>query len=193
MAAVPLDIAATVIGSDPTAPDGVTTVSGQVAVATTKGRVAGISLLPADPPACKEAVAAVRAADWVVLGPGSWFTSVLPHLLVPELLDAIIETKARRLVSLNLAPQAGETAGFSPETHLEVLAAHAPELQLDVVLADRGSVTHREPLERVASALGGELVLADVAADDGTARHDVGRLASAYRTIFTDRGPYERM
>ena len=44
---------------------------------------------PADPPACEEAVAAVLEADWVVLGPGSWFTSVLTHLLVPGLREAL--------------------------------------------------------------------------------------------------------
>ena len=70
---------------------------------------------------------------------------MLPHLLVPELRDALEATPARRLVALNLAAQAGETDGFSPEAHLEVLAAHAPELQLDVVLADerRGACDRR--------------------------------------------------
>src|SRR5262249_17284791 len=75
-----------------------------------------VSLIRAGRPACPEAVAAVREADWVVLGPGSWFTSVLPHLLVPELAEALIATPARRLVALNLVPQPGETDGFSPHT-----------------------------------------------------------------------------
>ena len=56
---------------------------GQAAVAVTSGRVRSITLEPFDPPAVPEAVDAVLAADWVVFGPGSWFTSVLPHLLVP--------------------------------------------------------------------------------------------------------------
>ncbi len=85
MASVPLDLAAEVEGADPDRPDEISTVRGQVACAKTTGRVRSISLMPADPPACAEAVTAVGAADWVVLGPGSWFTSVLPHLLVPEL------------------------------------------------------------------------------------------------------------
>jgi uncharacterized cofD-like protein len=193
MSAVPLDIEATVLGCDPAAPDEISVVRGQESVALTKGRVASITLLPKDPPACAEAVAAVRAADWVVLGPGSWFTSVLPHLLVPELADAIVTTRARKLVSLNLAAQQGETTGFTPETHLEVLAAHAPDLLLDVVLADADGVSAPDRLRRVTEALGGELVLAPVASDDGSPRHDVVRLAAAYRTIFADRGPYERI
>jgi uncharacterized cofD-like protein len=139
MASVPLDLAAEVEGADPARPGQLSIVRGQAACAATTGRVRSISLIPADPPACPEAVAAIRAADWVVLGPGSWFTSVLPHLLVPELADALISTRARRLVALNLAPQPGETEGFSPHTHLEVLADHAPELTVDIVLADRGA------------------------------------------------------
>jgi uncharacterized cofD-like protein len=185
MSAVPIDIAAEVEGADPDRPDDVSIVRGQVACATTTGRVRSVSLIPADPPACPEAVQAIRAADWVVLGPGSWFTSVLPHLLVPELAAALVGTRARRLVALNLAPQPGETEGFSPHAHLEVLADHAPDLAIDVVLADRaaarGSVTE---LEKAAGRLGARLVLADLAVADGSPRHDALRLAGAFAQIF---------
>ena len=112
MAAVPLDIVAEVVGADPARPAEVTIVRGQVECATTPGQVRSITLLPPDPPAVPEAVRAVLDADWVVFGPGSWFTSVLPHLLVPELAAALHATGARRLVVLNLAPQPGETAAF---------------------------------------------------------------------------------
>jgi uncharacterized cofD-like protein len=185
MAAVPIDIVAEVEGADPDRPDELSTVRGQVACATTTGRVRSISLIPADPPARPEAVQAIGAADWVVLGPGSWFTSVLPHLLVPELATALVETHARRLVALNLAPQPGETEGFSPHRHLEVLADHAPDLAVDVVLADRaaasGSITE---LEKAAGNLGARLVLADLAVADGSPRHDPLRLAGAFAQIF---------
>ena len=146
----------------------------------------GIQLVPAAPVACPQAVTAIDAADWIVLGPGSWFTSVLPHLLVPGLRDAITRSPGRRLVALNLAPQPGETAGYSPEQHLEVLAAHAPNLSLDVVLADRGMVDDPVRLESVVRTFGADLVLADVAVGDGTARHDPKRLAEAYATVLGD-------
>jgi uncharacterized cofD-like protein len=185
MAAVPLDLVAEVEGADPDRPDELSTVRGQVACATTTGRVRSVSLVPANPPACPEAVAAIGAADWVVLGPGSWFTSVLPHLLVPELAAALVGTRARRLVALNLAPQPGETAGFSPHTHLEVLAEHAPDLSIDVVLADRAAVgAATAELEKAAALLGARLVLADLAVGDGTPRHDPLRLAGAFAQIF---------
>ena len=182
MSAVPLDITALVRSRTDDSPP--REVRGQVEVATTSGEVLGVSLDPSDPPACPEAVAAVNAADWVVLGPGSWFTSVIPHLLVPGLFAALHQTRARRLVVLNLAPQPGETEGFSPDAHLEVLAEHAPELRIDVVLADAGHVADAAALETTAAALGARLVMADVAADDGAARHDPARLATAYRQIL---------
>jgi uncharacterized cofD-like protein len=186
MAAVPLDIVAEVVGADPARPDAVSTVRGQAECATTPGQVQSITLVPADPPAVPEAVQAVLDAEWVVFGPGSWFTSVLPHLLVPELGAALQVTRARRLVVLNLAPQPGETAGFSPHKHLEVLARHAPALTVDVVLADtRAAGTgNLADLEKAASMLGARLVMADVAASDGTPRHDPALLAAAYAQIF---------
>jgi uncharacterized cofD-like protein len=191
MAAVPLDIVAEVVGADPARPDEVTTVRGQAECATTPGQVRSITLLPPDPPAVPEAVQAVLDADWVVFGPGSWFTSVLPHLLVPRLAAALHASKARRLVVLNLAPQPGETGGFSPHKHLEVLAGHAPALTVDVVLADikAAGTGNQANLEKAAGMLGARLVLADVAAADGTPRHDPRLLAGAYAQIFQD-GPH---
>ncbi|MEW2358663.1 uridine diphosphate-N-acetylglucosamine-binding protein YvcK [Spirillospora sp. NPDC029432] len=186
MASVPLDIVAEVRGADPAGPDEVTRVKGQVACAKTPGTVLSVSLVPSDPPACPEALEAVDAADWVVFGPGSWFTSVLPHLQVPELARALTSTRARRLVALNLAPQPGETDDFSPQTHLEVLQAHAPDLRVDVVLADRGVVDDPVALDKAVQDLGGRLELADVAADDGSPRHDPARLAQAFVKIFRE-------
>ncbi|MFC6885773.1 gluconeogenesis factor YvcK family protein [Actinomadura yumaensis] len=186
MAAVPLDIVAEVRGADPARPGEVSQVRGQVACAKTPGTVLGVSLVPSDPPACPEALAAVEDADWVVFGPGSWFTSVLPHLKVPALARALTGSRARRVVALNLAPQPGETDDFSPQTHLEVLQAHAPDLRVDVVLADEGVVDDAEALDKAVRALGGRLVLADVAARDGSPRHDPARLAQAFVQIFHD-------
>jgi uncharacterized cofD-like protein len=186
MSPQPLEIAAEVSGLDDTDPRRVHRIRGQVAVATTVGRVESVSLVPPAPPACPEAVAAVAAADLVVLGPGSWFTSVLPHLLVPDLLEALVSTGARRVVALNLAAQPGETAGFSPQQHLEVLAAHAPRLRVDAVVADTDAVPDAHGLMSGVSALGARLVLAPVAAGDGTARHDPERLAAAYGTVLEE-------
>jgi uncharacterized cofD-like protein len=185
MCTEPLDIEADVIGLDED-PAAVRRIRGQVAVATTPGRVRRIRLHPTGAPgmlptACPDAVAAVRDADVVLLGPGSWFTSVLPHLLVPELHEAIVETAAARLVVLNLVPQPGETAGFSPERHLDVLCEHAPRLRVDAVIADADSVSIPDRLRRAASELGARTRLDRVAAEGAPERHDPSALAESLR------------
>jgi uncharacterized cofD-like protein len=187
MSLAPLEIVADVVDLD--AADGVRTVRGQGKVAVSKG-VVRVSLEPGDPPACPEAVQAVHAADLVVLGPGSWFTSVLPHLLVPELSRALHTTTARRVLVLNIAAEAGETADFSPQEHLEVLLSYAPDLRIDVVLAHDGTVgddSARAGLTAGARTLGAELVLAPVAVDDGSPRPDAGLLAGVFREVLSAR------
>ncbi|MFI6069785.1 2-phospho-L-lactate transferase CofD family protein [Micromonospora sp. NPDC051227] len=178
MSRQPVGIEARVRGADPAAPDEVRTVSGQHQVAVTTGRVESLRLSPSAPPACAEAIEAIRAADWLIFGPGSWYTSVLPHLLVPQLADAIVSTSARRLVTLNLAAEK-ETLGLSVADHLAALHWYLPELKVDLVLADAKAVGDPEPVERAAESLGARLVLAPVAVVDGTPRHDPAALGAA--------------
>ena len=181
MASVPLVVEADVRR------DGVATldtVVGQSRVAVTEGRIEQLRLVPADPPACPEAVEAVRAADWVVLGPGSWYSSVLVHLLVPELARALLETDARVCVTLNLAAERGETQGLTATDHLEALHRHAPGLRVDAVLADPSAVEDVDELADAAQAMGARLLMRQVRRGDGTARHDPLRLAAAYRDVF---------
>ena len=77
-----------------------------------------------------------------------------------------------------------DAAGFSPAKHIELLAEHAPNLRLDVVLADASFAGDDPHLDRWARSLGAELVVADLAARDGSPRHDTLRLASAYAEIM---------
>ncbi|OYN93010.1 gluconeogenesis factor YvcK family protein [Enemella evansiae] len=183
MSSVPLQIVAEVIGIDPLSPDEVSLVSGQARVAKTEGEVHTVRLEPENPPARPEVIEVVRDTDFVVLGPGSWFTSVIPHLLVPELAEAIIETRARRLLTLNLMP-ADETDGYSASQHLEILADHAPRLRLDYIVADETFARDDKHLANYAASLGAELVLADLAMRDGTPRHDPLRLASIFAELM---------
>ena len=189
----PLEIEAEVTGLET---DEVSRIRGQVAVASTPGRVDRITLRNPgrpgrEPSACAPAVDAVLDADVVFLGPGSWFTSVLPHLLVPELHDALVRTSATKVVILNLVPQPGETAGFSPERHLDVLFEHAPRLRVDAVIADRDSVPTPAGLRRAAAELGGRAHLADIADPDVAGRHDPRALASCVREALGCEGGEE--
>ena len=160
-------------------------IRGQVAVATTPGKVRRVRLLPGDPPATRQAVDAIMAADLVVLGPGSWFTSVIPHVLVPELAHALQSTRARRALVLNLAAEPGETAGFSAERHLHVMAQHAPGFTVNEIVVDAARVPserEREQLCRTARLLEADVSFADVSRP-GTPLHDPAKLAAALDAV----------
>jgi uncharacterized cofD-like protein len=187
MADVPLDLVARVETVDPDDPERTRTIRGQVAIAATSGRVREILLSPADPPVNPAVLEAIAAADVVSLGPGSWYTSVLPHLLVPALRAALAATSARVVVVLNLEPQPGETDGFSPEEHLSVLQAHLVGVALHTVIADAESVVDRRGLLSAVRECGAELVLAPVAELDGAPRHDPVRLSAALASVVGAR------
>ncbi len=125
MALTPLDITAEVRGAGAD-PDEVATIRGQVEVATTTGEVLSVSLVPDDAAACPQAVEAIESADFVVLGPGSWYSSVIPHLLVPGLRDALCRAPGRVVVSMNLEPDMDETRGYDLADHLAVLLQPCP-------------------------------------------------------------------
>ncbi len=184
MTSTPMDIRASVRGADPQFPMAVTTVTGQVEVATTSGHIVGISLLPENVEACPQTLAAIAEADWVVLGPGSWFSSVVPHLLLPDLRKALATTSARIAVVLNLAPQSGETHGYLPQDYLANFDAYAADVRIDTVLADSRGVPNVAPLLAAVESLGARLQLAEVAMGDGTARHDPVLLAAAYAEMM---------
>ncbi|QRK93461.1 uridine diphosphate-N-acetylglucosamine-binding protein YvcK [Saccharopolyspora erythraea] len=191
MSSTPLDMEGDVVGLD-SDPAAIRTIRGQVALASTPGRVKQVRLYSSngergEPKACPQAVQAVLEADVVLLGPGSWFTSVLPHLLVPELHEALVNTSARRVVVLNLVPQPGETAGFSPEQHLDVLSQHAPALRVDAVLADADSVPTPDRLRAAAAGLGAQTLLDRVALPGMPGRHDPEALAASLTAALERR------
>jgi uncharacterized cofD-like protein len=186
MSPLPLGIEATVRGHDPGRPEERTVVRGQHAIAVSRGVVEDVRLTPVAPVACAEAMKAVESADWLLFGPGSWFTSVIPHLLVPDLAAAIAASGARRLVTLNLAAEL-ETAGLSLPDHLRALARYLPGLQVDVVLADGKAVGDPIGLQSAAESLRARVVFAPVAVPDGGPRHDPAALASALYEVLRSR------
>jgi len=160
-------------------------VRGQVQVATTPHEIQAIQLVPEQPKVCLQAVAAVRNADVVVLGPGSWYTSVLTHFQVAQMAQALHETTATKILAINLRPQTGETDGYSAGRYLEVLATSFPNFHLDYVLADPDHVGDLKELTRMAAAAGAKLELAKLAKPQGPSdQHDPALLASAFTSIF---------
>jgi uncharacterized cofD-like protein len=176
MASVALDIEGTFNTST-----GRIVVRGQKEVATAKGHIESLRIIPEDPPARIEALAAIVEAEWVTMGPGSWFSSVIPHLLVPSQLDALRSTKARKILILNLDAsshsQGEEFAGSTPEEHLEFFHRYAPGVKVDYCLVDQSVVKDEQALELAASTLGGEIVVADIRKAPGSIHHDAQKLA----------------
>lgn len=179
MSTEPLDIEATVDVGGRTR-----VIRGQSKVAVAPGRVRQVRLIPSDPPVPEPVLAAVADADWVVLGPGSWYTSVIPHLLVSELHRALVKTPARRALVLNLSPQKGETEALGAADHVRVFHEHAPDLKLDIVIADPTTVEDVDTLVEAAGQVGARVMLRQVRTGDGSAHHDPLRLAAALRDAF---------
>ena len=176
MAQVPLDIEGTFNTST-----GRIVIRGQKEVATAKGRIESLRVIPENPKACMEALTAIRTADWVTMGPGSWFSSVMPHLLVPMQLDALARTKAKKILILNLDAHSNssgdEFAGSTPEEHLEFFHAYAPDLSIDYFLVDNSVVRNETALAHMAKKLGGQVVAADIRKAPGSIHHEVSELA----------------
>ena len=144
-------------------------------------------LEPSDPPAYPEAVKAILEADLVVLGPGSLFTSVMPNLLVPEIVQALRETRARCIYVCNVATERGETDRFSMSDHVRALERHIGPGILDVVLAnDHVNPDFKTPegvdivlAERRVEGSQVAIVSANLADDAEPWRHDSDKLAVA--------------
>ncbi len=183
MSAEPLDIEATF-----STPDGERVEAlGQVAVATTAGRLEELRLRPANPTTRPEVLAALTSADWITMGPGSWFSSVLPHLLVPSLREAVIASPAKKILLLNLdsnreSSAAGEYAGYSPVEHCAILEQYAPELRFDLVIADR-HLAGRGELARYLDDRGCTYLEADLRDDQVAIHHSGVKLASTFAHI----------
>jgi uncharacterized cofD-like protein len=142
-------------------------VEGQVAISD-QGRISALSIVPPDPEPPLAALAALAAADQIILGPGSLFTSVLAAAIVPRIREAIAASPARLVYVCNLRPQVPETSGYDVAGHCEALMAHG--IEPDVVLYD--------PAALAVGVLPVEGVAADLAVANGLA-HDPAKLAAA--------------
>jgi uncharacterized cofD-like protein len=190
MSVEPLDIEATFTNST-----GRFIVKGQVQVATAKGRLESLRLLPENPTARPESLSAIGDADWIVMGPGSWFSSVLPHLMVPQQRDALVAAKAKKILVLNLdsaesggaTPNlikgSGEYAGYTATEHIEILHTYAPDLRFDLIVADQSVVAGSDQLQRHLSSTGGELLIADLRDQRSLVHHDPKKLTSLFAHI----------
>lgn len=182
MAAQPLDIEATFeVGGV------IEVIRGQSEVATAQGRLKSLRIIPENPTARSESLTAIADAQYILMGPGSWFSSVLPHLLVPAQREALSKADGKKILLLNLDNQdraAGEYAGYSPLEHLQILKHYAPELHFDIVVVDQSSRDVDE-LHTHLSTQGSELIVADLRSSDEPLHHDAKKLGALFIHILT--------
>ena len=182
MAGQPLDIEATFFNQGEKR-----TVRGQKEVATTTGRFESLQLIPENPKARPEALAAIAEADWITMGPGSWISSVLPHFLVPEQLAALVNSSAKKILLLNLDDkESGEFSGRSALDHIAAVQQLAPQLSFDFVVADSSLVSDPQAAKLLGdkvSTQGGELIVQDLRLEASANHHDTKKLAYLFAHI----------
>lgn len=175
-------------------------IHGQAALARTRG-IAAVELEPADAPATTSALESIRTADLLILGPGSLYTSVIPHLLVPDIRAALTRRHAPLVWVANVDEQEGETEGMDLEAHLEALHAHGGDGIVDAILAAvplRGrrreqigtpiKPAYRDGEERIGPRALPPILVRDVVSRLRPHLHDAARLGAAIEALrVTDR------
>ena len=178
----PLDIEATF-----DTPLGERLIRGQVQVATTAGKLLSLQLRPHNPTPRPECLEAIEKADWITMGPGSWFSSVLPHVLAPAQLQAIATSQAKKILILNLdsadSPRADEYSGYSPTEHIKILQEYSHGLHFDFIIADSQAAREDSYLDGYCKSLGSELISRDLRKTGEVAHHDREKLISLFSHI----------
>jgi uncharacterized cofD-like protein len=145
---------------------------------------------------------AIGAADLILVGPGSLYTSIIPNLLVEQVTEAILHARATCVYIANLMTQPGETEDYSVADHVRAIYEHTRQGLFDFVVINRTRVTPRllrrygaqgaEPVEPSLEELqrmGLRYVTADLLHQDGVIRHDQARLTNLLLNEFVKRGP----
>jgi uncharacterized cofD-like protein len=169
-------------------------VTGETRITASRLRIRRIQLDPPDAHPLPAALEAIKSADVITIGPGSLYTSLIPNMLVKEVIGAIRASRATKIYIQNIMTQPGETDDYSAADHVQALADHSDgSLFSNVLLNDR--LPSAEILKRYESeyaslvkldfdrlrAMGLNVVKCDLLAEDGVIRHDPDRLA---RVIF---------
>jgi len=174
-------------------------IEGETTISHATSRIDRLFLEPSDVRPLPEVVEAIRDADAIVLGPGSLYTSILPNLLVKEIVEAIIASDALKIYICNVMTQPGETEGFTASDHVAALQRATSRQICDVVvvndqpptrLLERYAQEHQEPVTVDAAALaalGVRVKTASVVSETAIVRHDSDRVAAVVIGLIEER------
>jgi uncharacterized cofD-like protein len=169
-------------------------IEGESKITEAKGKIVRIGCTPANPPALPKALQAIRDADYIIFGPGSLYTSIIPNLLVPEIVTEIARRNVPRVYVCNVMTQPGETDGFAVSDHVRAIASVCGGRRIfDAVLVQKRNPSdlslqhyadgqaHPVPLDRdVLMRIGCRVILANVIDEDQQThlvRHNSQKLA----------------
>jgi uncharacterized cofD-like protein len=175
-------------------------IQGESSITEAGGEIAQIGCYPANPPGLPAAIAAIQTADYIIMGPGSLYTSVISNLLVPEIAEAIAAREVPRIYVCNIMTQPGETTGYTVADHIESIDKACGQKLFDSVLVQKSqpsaSCLERYALEKsypvVLDAdrvrrLGREIFeghVMDENRDTGYLRHNSRRLAKSLLNVY---------
>lgn len=168
------------------------TVCGESNITAALASVKRVFTLPAEADPLPEALAAIKEADAIILGPGSLYTSIIPNLLIPGIVEAIAASKASKIYVCNVMTQPGETTGYTAADHLKAILDHSQPNLLDCVLVNTAPIDTellaRYEAEGAAPVtvdpdalkkLGVSVAIGDLISQEDVVRHDSQRLARA--------------
>ena len=170
-------------------------VEGESKIPTFSGHIRRVWLEPDDAPAFPPVIRAILAADVIVIGPGSLYTSILPNLLVADLLSAVEASRALKLFVCNIASQPGETDAYSCYDHLAALEAHTGKNLVELVIANdcqEASLPPKTAWTEIGEEFSGDrrLYTADLLDREHPWRHDAMQLAQTIMDLYFERtGP----
>src|SRR5712691_7331844 len=167
---------------------------GETQITASHSKIRRLRLEPEQCLPLPEALAAIRSADVITVGPGSLYTSILPNLLVARVASAIGEAHATKIFICNLMTQPGETDGYTARQHMEIVKQYAPEIQFDFVIVNNRPISKEQTgryAAEGASQIGianddlaettldgeSEIVRADLLDEGDKVRHNPERLA----------------
>jgi uncharacterized cofD-like protein len=174
-------------------------VSGETNISRSRKPIARVRLVPRRVRPLPDALAAIRQADLILIGPGSLYTSILPNLLVEQVVEVIANSPATRVYIANVMTQPGETQHYSVADHVRAIYAHTRPNLFDFVVINRAQVSPRllrryaaqgaEPVDPSFSELDRmrlKYVTGDILQQEGVARHDQSRLTRLLLDKFVE-------
>ena len=177
-------------------------VAGETKISRSRKRIRRVRLSPRRVRPSPQALDALRGADLILVGPGSLYTSIIPNLLVEDVVDVIAHSAATRVYIANLMTQPGETSHYSVADHVRAIYEHADRPLFDYAIVNRAPISPRllrrykaEGAEPVGHSLpelaqmGLKCVEADLLQQDRVVRHDQTALADLLLERFVKSGP----